>query len=308
MLTADAAYGPLQGTLPEALTYVRDPIWLQKILRTANLPALEIRDQETPPNPDGTWVQKPIKSAGGRSIRIWDETAFRFPLKEPHYFQQRVAGIGLSCILRIDQGQVHWCGASRELATSSRSRAPTHFAYCGSISLDESFTSKNGFDLARLRGRSIEIAKLLVEQTSGLNGLIGIDLLFDNDEFWVLEVNPRYTASVEVLELATGKSLLNFQADSRELQIPRHRSLTPTISAKQILYAERSIVVPDLSQYWAGDDPWKSPFLADIPVPNSMVEESWPICTVLADGLTPEIVEAKLHERITVVRKALFPT
>ena len=41
-----------------------------------------------------------------------------------------------------------------------------------------------------------------------LVGLFGVDYILSDGEPWPVEVNPRYTASVEVLELAMRRSLL----------------------------------------------------------------------------------------------------
>ena len=37
-----------------------------------------------------------------------------------------------------------------------------------------------------------------------LVGLFGVDFMLDGEEVWTIEVNPRYTASVEIVERCTG--------------------------------------------------------------------------------------------------------
>ena len=37
-----------------------------------------------------------------------------------------------------------------------------------------------------------------------LRGIFGVDFILDGERVWTLEVNPRYTASVEIVERATG--------------------------------------------------------------------------------------------------------
>ena len=44
----------------------------------------------------------------------------------------------------------------------------------------------------------------VLAQAFRLVGLFGVDGVLDAERFWPVEVNPRYTASVEVLEGATG--------------------------------------------------------------------------------------------------------
>ena len=43
----------------------------------------------------------------------------------------------------------------------------------------------------------------------GLRGLFGVDAIKRQDSIYPVEANPRYTASVEVLELALGYRAVN---------------------------------------------------------------------------------------------------
>ena len=359
-------YGPLLGTPPAALRLVRDPQWLMDILRAADVPVLDVVDQAAPPKPDGSWLQKPLASAGGRSIRIWDQLARQVPFHEPHYFQRRASGVGLSAIFRIEQGEFEWLGASRELETHSTSHPPSAFAYCGTcgplhrdeVSIRTTKSSRAQFQLrsemrhsvrlgthdfvpgdtlfpATLEQQLTDIARTLAKTVTGLRGLIGLDFRLERDKLWLTEVNPRYTASVEVIELATGRSLLNPIASNRlaipnsiaeshtrdtdchfSIAIPTSRAnldSSPTVPptsrnrviAKQILYAESILVAPDLRCYLNTADPWQVPIIADIPVPGTMIEPGWPICTVLAEGANETDVESVLRNRVAQIRKEL---
>ena len=59
----------------------------------------------------------------------------------------------------------------------------------------------------RLKARLDLMGRVLASEFA-LVGLFGVDFILRDDEPWPVEVNPRYTASVEVLELALGRSLL----------------------------------------------------------------------------------------------------
>ena len=90
------------------------------------------------------------------------------------------------------------------------------------------------------------IAKALA-RASDLHGLFGIDFVLDRDRVWLTEVNPRYTASVEVLELARRQSLLAAVVEGG-LRQPIHSlaeggtlTIVPVeFVAKAILYARHS--------------------------------------------------------------------
>ncbi len=305
--------GPLLGTSPDGLGALRNPEWLAKTLSEIGLKALSVANQSSPPVPNGTWLQKPLASAGGRMIRIWNEIAAQVPFPEPHYFQQIAGGIGASVIFRVDGGTINWLGSARELEAPTESAPPTAFSYCGSFGPidDLSVTVKEKLRM---------IVQTLVEHVPSLEGFVGLDFRFDGDEVCIVEVNPRYTASIEVLELSLGRSLLSphvnaggpgdlsrtsaFESLSTSRFTPQINceNLNETrIVAKQILYASESFVAPDLRQFVSASDPWTIPMMADVPVPGTFVERGWPICTVLASAENRSSLETRMKERLRIV-------
>jgi uncharacterized protein len=309
--------GPLLGTPPDGLGALRNPEWLAKTLTSVGLKTLSIANQSSPPVPDGTWLQKPLASAGGRMIRVWDASAARNPFPEPHYFQQIASGIGASVIFRVCAGNVEWLGSARELEAPSESAPPTEFSYCGS------FGPINELP-ATVEANLTKTVQALVDHVPLLEGFVGLDFRFDGDEVRLVEVNPRYTASIELLELSLGRSLLNPQvmtgglgglsstAKSQPSSASAPGSLLPNpklnqkrIVAKQILYASESFVAPDLRRFVSGNDPWTIPLMADIPVPGTFVERGWPICTVLTAEESFHSLESNMKKRSNIVWDAL---
>ena len=307
MLRPDAPYGSLWGTPPAALRLVRDPFWLAETLRAAGLPALEVLPESSPPPADGTWLQKPLASAGGRAIRVWDQAAALRDFEEPHYFQRRVAGDSCSAVFRARDGQGNCLGATQQLNNLEASRASVPFAYCGSIGpIDQpgssvSLTSES-------RNTVTRIAKTLAG-ASGLYGLFGIDFVLDGDRVWVTELNPRYTASMEVLELARRPSLLAVPAESgfkRPLDSPTQADTWAKgpveFVAKAILYARHSFAALDLTHLMHGESSWHPPHVADVSAPGTVIAAGWPICTVFATGHSPHECFRTLKTRCNSVR------
>lgn len=337
----NANCGPLLGTSPDALRLVRDPHWLIEKLRDAGIQALNVRASANPPEPDGNWLQKPLASAGGRSIRIWDRDAARIPFAEPCYFQQRITGQGLSSIFYVEANHIEWLGGASELQCEQSSRAPSSFAYCGSCGplhrINFHFEkSLNRQERMRVRSRRHgaadsknrsqsrllvvgsaafqsnlqnqldKIARALVDNVPGLRGLVGLDFRLNNGTVWLTEANPRFTASIEVLEFALGRSLI-FGRNTVELQStrPPDPSASPRVVAKQILYAQDRLTVGDLSRFIRSLNPWQIPAIADIPMPDSVVEAGWPICTVFAAAASSEQVRQQLDERVRSIQSLL---
>lgn len=323
--------GPLIGTPPNALKRVRDPYWLTMTLRDAGVCALEVLNSSNPPPPDGLWVQKPIASGGGRAIRVWDEAAARDTYGESHYFQRRAPGSRLSAIFDVHERRITWLGASRELEPISRNKPPSAFSYCGSCGPLKRIPFTNAITtlpvsrcrlFAKTETRSVSgcavyqqkvqrqlttIARSLVKNAAGLRGLIGLDFRLDGDKVWLTEVNPRYTASIEILELASGRSLLNPKAQRDHLPTAPLNSQHRLI-AKRILYAKSKLKVPDLDDYLGPDHPWQLPMIADIPAEGSTIAPGWPICTVFGGGATVEAVENSMIQRVIELQSLFSQT
>lgn len=279
--------GPLLGTPTKALRLTRDPQWLSELLASRGLPGLDVRSEFNPPPPDGSWLQKPLASAGGRSIRVWNDVSSRTPLNEPHYFQRRVEGVGISASVAVSESGVEWLGITKELPNFHQFSAPSDFAYCGSFGpiVDDKLEKQMG-----------AIANAIIEQASGLRGIVGFDFRFDGQIAWLTEVNPRYTASIELLELATGRSALTGQ----QMNEPTNGSI-----AKRILYATKPFTAPDLTELLHNGNAWKVPQYTDIPVPGTSIEAGWPICSVFATGSSEAALQRQLSDRIQTIRMAL---
>ncbi len=143
----------------------------------------------------------------------------------------------------------------------------------------------------------------------GLRGLFGVDLKLDGPTPWPVEINPRYTASVEVLEEGLGLSLLAEHARAFGAMIQAGSSEPvadgrPTVAAKFIVNATRAAVVPD-------DWPWSDladprPTVADIPRGGTILHPGDPVLTVLARG--PDKTRLKAMVRLWKARIDAWPS
>ena len=92
----------------------------------------------------------------------------------------------------------------------------------------------------------------------GLIGLFGVDLILRDDVPWPVEVNPRYTASVEVLELALGRSLLADHARACDAEptgpVMAPVALRPRFVGKLIVFAPTRCRFPGIAERTAAAD------------------------------------------------------
>ncbi len=136
----------------------------------------------------------------------------------------------------------------------------------------------------------------LLARKCGLRGLFGVDGIMRDGAFWPVEVNPRYTASVEVLEYALGLSAMAWHRTAFVPSAPRPAPPTdapgPCVG-KVVYFARHDATFPD-------DGPWNDvpvrsppnlfvpPAFADIPHPGTAIKAGWPILTFFARADTGE--------------------
>lgn len=289
----------LLGNPPSVLKKVRDPFWLEQTLQSHDLPALRVRPITDPPSVRTEWLLKPRHGGGGCRIAAW--SGQRQPTREHCYLQEHRLGSPMSALFVASQTDVELIGVCEQLIGFA-SDAPTEFGYAGSIGpLDvpprtQDWLQRLGDTLAH---------------DSGLRGMFGIDFVLADEIPWLVEVNPRYTASVEVLERSLGRSLLAQHASTFERpnvcreQI-RERPALPRFVGKQIVYATRDGTVPNLEQAFEPEGPAHDrPLIADIPAPGSRILTGWPVCTVFADADSVTECRARLDARRLVVSGCL---
>ena len=275
---------PLWGIGATELARIRNPKILHAAFESGEASVLPVRASgDCPPERDGSWLLKPIRGAGGRGISIWNATAAT--PHEPHYFQRFFSGRSLSAIfVGRAGGSLQLYGVTRQLTGDADFHARP-FAYCGSIG-----PISPGDTLRReLAAITAALAPL------NLMGLFGVDFVFDGVKARVTEVNPRYSASVEVLERAGTQSLFLRHAAAFDTAVaerineqPGYLSEANAIHGKAIVFATRDFTCPNYESLP------NCPEIADIPVPGSTIHKTHPICTVFAKGHSECEVEALL--------------
>jgi predicted ATP-grasp superfamily ATP-dependent carboligase len=150
-------------------------------------------------------------------------------------------------------------------------------------------------------------------------------MILKADEVWTVEVNPRYTASVEILERAMGVHTIRLHVDActEVLQVPQRAGASSPPSGdvtlggedaparahgKAILFAKKEVILNrefvDFAFAESQTSPW--PTLADISATNEPIEAGRPILTVFAEGDTDEAVEQRLLERVVELEHEIY--
>jgi len=258
------------GNTSAVLRNVRNPVRLMRALVRRGLPVPESRGSApASAAPVRRWLLKPRRSGGGHGTVVWRPGQ---PVTRRHYLQERIAGVPGSILFIADGRTAVPLGLSRQLV-GLREFGATGFRYCGSLlaSATPVFAAQPA-----LLARATALASA-VTQEFGLRGLNGIDFVARQGVPFPIEVNPRYAASMELIERATGVSLFGLHVGACAGRLGMAPSVPTRVYGKAVVYARRDIVVPDPKT-------WRVTDLADIPHPGERIGRGHPICTVLAEA------------------------
>ncbi|MDB5349605.1 MAG: putative ATP-dependent carboligase [Planctomycetota bacterium] len=292
-----AALRPLWGISGASLRAVRDPLAVAEALASRGLPAPRSRVSDDGLPRDGSWLVKPLASAGGRGIRPLLGENFRSGRSV--YFQSRIEGTSLAALFVGSDGGSTLLGVTRQLL----GREGEPFAYLGSL---------GPWPLPRPVRESIAAIGQALVEAFRLRGVFGVDLILDaQGRPLPVEVNPRYTASTEVLELASGRPLLlehRRAFDSGVSGPTRSRIRPPAFVGKAVVYADRRCILPAIDAHRLRPDAARSfavPPICDLPAEGTVFEPGDPVLTVLSRGTTLESCSRRLHCRLARWRTRL---
>jgi len=276
----------LWGNTVETLRSVRNPFLLARLAQrhgfafprvwnasNASNDPNDPNDSNDSNDSNGSWLVKPFRSGGGNRIHKWQ--GGRVP--QSSYLQERIEGTPGSLVFVAAAGECVPLGFSRQLVGDSAFGA-SGFRYCGNIlaSVDDSqFANGHAlFDAAvRLAG--------LVTAEFNLVGLNGIDFMARDGVPVLLEVNPRWSSSVEVAERAFQVRVFQAHADACDAGRLSPFDLTTVIQrtaafGKAIVYAREDGFVAD-SSTWLSD-----PDVRDVPRSGQRFRAGQPVCSVFA--------------------------
>ncbi|MGX7703335.1 ATP-grasp domain-containing protein [Methylobacterium sp. Gmos1] len=248
---------PLLGAKPEAVAALKDPAGFARLCRRFGIPHPEIALAPVP-DPEA-WLVKRRGASGGGHIR----PALPGRLPAGAYLQRRVPGLPRSLNALADGRAVTVLAVTEQWAAPGPGRP---FRYAGAA---------GPAPLPATVREAAERALAALVAATGLHGLFSADLLVAGEAWWLLEVNPRPGATLDVLDRGPVPLFAAHLAAARG-RLPERWLPLPGSAATEILYADREIsAVPALD--------WPA-WAMDRPPAGSRVEAGAPICTVVAEG------------------------
>ena len=251
----------LYGNQPDTVAMVKDPARFFALLDGLHIdhPATTL---EPPDDPEG-WLIKRTGAAGGSHVR---RARKRHRARPRRYFQRYQQGRTLSALFAADGRQAQVLGFNEQWTAD----VPWCARYCygGAVTCtDVPQTLESG--IARIASR-------LVAKTA-LKGINGVDFILDGDRVFVLEVNPRPTATIELYDRDVDGGMLALHVRACGGELPSRPRLNGA-RAHAIVYAAAALRVP-LSIDWP-------PWCTDLPAAGTPVAAGAPVCSAHAEAET----------------------
>ena len=280
----------LLGCTGEVLERVRDPATLAACLRSAGLAYPATFSAAAAPrraDPSHRWLRKPVRSGGGRGVREWRGGALHGDV----VVQQHIAGLACSAAAVADGRAATLLGVSEQLI-GHRALGARAYAWCGNVVPPRLDQEQHDALAAAAQAICGHLARAF-----RLRGLFGVDLVWDGDRAWVVEVNPRPTGSLECIEGAHEVSVFTAHLEGCAGRLP---SIVPApaprrAAGKAILFADRNVSVGDTRG-------WPARGIRDVPHPGERIASGHPICTLVSVQQSAEAVLADLEARAAALR------
>ena len=272
---------PVKGTPPDRIGRFLDKLKTQEFFEELGIPVPRIAG-------DGQYpvMIKPRTGSGGwrnRVVRnIKEKLNWEIEFENPPFIAQEVVSGIPASVCCLANGKQALAVSTNEQILRGENAAP--YGFSGSVT---PFLSAGA-------GQMVSYAEKIAA-ASGCVGNIGIDFIA-GDDVWAIEVNPRFQATLDTVEMATGINLFEAHIRACEGILPVKRPSAEHYAVRTILFAERDLTVTaDMSPL--------APAVADIPWPGTEIEEGHAVVSVYGRGRDREEALSMLDKHIVTVRQ-----
>ncbi|MCE3017431.1 MAG: ATP-grasp domain-containing protein [Pirellula sp.] len=264
---------------------------------------------------DNAYLFKRLDQAGGLGITAWnrEESPLASPLalaSSNGIVQERIDGqsVGVTFLSSTRDGIALGCTE----AWPAQPHPWGPFVYHGSV---------GPVSLPEEDWQLLDAFAKNVTDASHWKGLWQADFIRRGSQWYLLEINPRWTASMELLEASTGLELVRLHSlavsgklanDAWQKLLQNSQSSRIASSrcfAKRVVYAPRSIEVSEamIERWWHhrlplesftnGSDTSSGCWFADIPNEPMQFETGYPVCSIIGVSASTEDLKIAMEER-----------
>ncbi len=268
----------LLGNGAEAIARAKDPAAFFPLLDALAIPHPETR--LAPPQDPHGWLSKRIGGSGGAHV-------LACPLAKTsraRYFQRRMGGEPVSVLAVAGARSVAIAGFSRQWVVGVEPRPFRYGGAAGPVRLGEAIETRMTAAVEAVCG------------ALGLVGLVSFDFLLENGVPFLLEANPRPSATLDLFDDASGGLFAAHIAACRGHDFTLPAPQGPRAAA--ILYADSDALT-------VGTPSWPQ-WTADRPMPGTSIPRHKPVATVFASGETATAAADNCRRRLDELARMLY--
>jgi predicted ATP-grasp superfamily ATP-dependent carboligase len=260
----------LFGNDADILKRAKDPVALARVCEANGVRHPQVAF--APPDEPELWLIKRRGGAGGAHIataKAWSRA------RPDSYFQRRVGGKSISALFLASGKKAEIIGLSLQWTAPTPASPFRYGGAAGPVAIDSA--------------RAEEIARSVAAIASELDlvGLNSADFLVSDHAVWLIEINPRPGATLDVFESNEAPLFARHVAACEGRTTPASPSFA--FKAAEIVYAPHDIAIrrggnwPD----WA----------VDRSAPGTLIAAGDPVCTALGSGATVDLARTCASQR-----------
>ena len=285
---------PLYANSLSVFKYSENPVLFFETLKILKVPFPQVNlsaNSFESLGPD--WMLKDLGSSGGLGIK--KQSGRKSKISE--YFQKQLSGTVVSLSFFADGQNVIPLGYSKPVATKQSNLPFVFYGLDGPIELDDSVDQE-----------ALKISKLIVHKFK-LRGFNGIDFLVSDKSVYFLDLNPRITASFEILQ--ESHSFCFFEKHIQLTHDIPNNTYTPQsfpamkkklISGFRVIYAESDFYMNERCQ----ESLFNNKFLTNIPNRKYFFKKYEPVCSVFLRSNSISELQRALDDRVDFVYNKLL--
>ena len=285
LLDVISEFIPVLGNTSQILRNLKRPRQFFMLLDVLGIPHPEVSFK--PLEQATGWLYKQGGGSGGTHIR----KALPLPGISPtrgHYFQREIKGMPVSLLFAAD-GQL-----SKPVGFNHQWLSPTltmPYRYGGAAS--------HAALPQVVEQQLVHIAQQITNAV-GLRGLNSLDAMVEDDLVYVLEVNPRLSATFDLYQsIATAGNLFSLHLQACGGNLENWPQISGLSKAHHVAYAPYPLQLP-VAMDWPV-------WIADIPHDGSYIPMNQPVCTVLAEADTADEARELALAREQTLRDIIQP-
>jgi methenyltetrahydromethanopterin cyclohydrolase len=261
----------IQGNSPDVFARQLNKQMFFSTLSALNVPYPDVTF--TPPECVNGWLVKPMQGQGGVGIKYYLPTD---DVNDHFFWQKLQTGTPHSVLFLADGQDLQVIGFNRQWSVCLSESQP--FVFSGVV---------NGTELPDRHKAEITGWLKQLAPTFGLKGLNSLDFIHTEDCSYVLEINPRPSASMQLYDDNLLIRHVGVISVALSQDVGRLKSF-PQIGY-QIVYADRELYVPE--QFIWPD------WCQDLPNSGNICHTGQPICSIIAHQNEFQSVEEQLLAR-----------